>query len=172
MGHIMFEVSKRSETLYVSAKGDSKAARNISIRNPEEVGAPRRHARTRNKGNSGLIIYSVRAREQDELRALSFLVWALRACKAMIQSRGAVPFKADDPALRDTPGAQQLDTSLHAVPSMCPSMRSGTGANSPERNPRCPSLFSLPTPSYFSALAVASSSSLAFFSDATSCNST
>lgn len=55
-------------------------------------------------------------------RALSSLVWALRACKGMMQSRGGRgPAQSDDPPLPDTPGAQQLDTSLHAVPSMCPS---------------------------------------------------
>ncbi|KYM95586.1 hypothetical protein ALC62_13701 [Cyphomyrmex costatus] len=55
-------------------------------------------------------------------RALSSLVWALGACKGMMQSRGGRgPAQSDDPPLPDTPGAQQLDTSLHAVPSMCPS---------------------------------------------------
>ncbi|TGZ48775.1 Uncharacterized protein DBV15_10497 [Temnothorax longispinosus] len=70
------------------------------------------------------LIVSMRG-NKTRARALSSLVWALGACKGMMQSRGGRgPAQSDDPPLPDTPGAQQLDTSLHAVPSMCPSATS------------------------------------------------
>jgi len=70
------------------------------------------------------LIVSMRG-NKTRARALSSLVWALGACKGMMQSRGGRgPAQSDYPPLPDTPGAQQLDTSLHAVPSMCPSTTS------------------------------------------------
>lgn len=72
----------------------------------------------RQAGDTKLIV-SIRG-NKTRARALSSLVWALGACKGMMQSRsGRGPAQSDDPPLPDTPGAQQLDTSLHAVPSMC-----------------------------------------------------
>lgn len=70
------------------------------------------------------LIVSMRG-NKTRARALSSLVWALGACKGMMQSRGGCgAAQSDGPPLPDTPGAQQLDTSLHAVPSMCPSATS------------------------------------------------
>lgn len=75
------------------------------------------------QGDTKLIV-SMRG-NKTRARALSSFVWALGACKGMMQSRGGRgPAQSDDPPLPDTPGAQQLDTSLHAVPSMCPSATS------------------------------------------------
>lgn len=75
------------------------------------------------QGDTKLIV-SMRG-NKTRARTLSSLVWALGACKGMMQSRGGCgPAQSDDPPLPDTPGAQQLDTSLHAVPSMCPSATS------------------------------------------------
>lgn len=80
---------------------------------------PRAARLARQAGDTKLIV-SMRG-NKTRARALSSLVWALGACKGMMQSRsGRGPAQSDDPPLPDTPGAQQLDTSLHAVPSMCP----------------------------------------------------
>ena len=69
------------------------------------------------------LIVSMRGNKTRARGALSSLVWALEACKGMMQSRsGAVHLKATIHHCTDTPGAQQLDTSLHAVPSICPSI--------------------------------------------------
>lgn len=84
----------------------------------------------RQAGDTKLIV-SIRG-NKTRARALSSLVWALGACKGMMQSRsGRGPAQSDDPPLPDTPGAQQLDTSLHAVPSMCPSATSPCSPFSP-----------------------------------------
>lgn len=78
-------------------------------------------ARLAHQAGDTKLIVSIRG-NKTRARALSSLVWALRACKGMMQSRsGRGPAQSDDPPLPDTPGAQQLDTSLHAVPSICPS---------------------------------------------------
>ncbi|CAL1678102.1 unnamed protein product [Lasius platythorax] len=81
-------------------------------------------ARLARQARDTKLIVSIRG-NKTRARALSSLVWALGAYKGMMQSRsGRGPAQSDDPPLPDTPGAQQLDTSLHAVPSMCPSATS------------------------------------------------
>lgn len=63
-------------------------------------------------------INSVYAREQDESEEHRRSSFGRRErVRAMMQSRSG-PAQSDVPLLPDTPGAQQLDTSLHAVPSV------------------------------------------------------
>jgi len=93
------------------------------MRSNESIGWIQRRGSCTRQGDTKLIV-SMRG-NKTRARALSSLVWALEACKGMMQSRGGRgPAQSDDPPLPDTPGAQQLDTSLHAVPSMCPSTTS------------------------------------------------
>lgn len=93
------------------------------MRPNESIGWIQRRGSCTRQRDTKLIV-SMRG-NKTRARALSSLVWALGACKGMMQSRGGRgPAQSDDPPLPDTPGAQQLDTSLHAVPSMCPSATS------------------------------------------------
>lgn len=93
------------------------------MRPNESIGWIQRRGSCTGQRDTKLIV-SMRG-NKTRARALSSLVWALGACKGMMQSRGGRgPAQSDDPPLPDTPGAQQLDTSLHAVPSMCPSATS------------------------------------------------
>lgn len=65
--------------------------------------------RARARARNGYEINSVYAREQDESEALSSLVWALGACKGMMQSRsGAVQLKATIQHCRTRQGRNSL----------------------------------------------------------------
>jgi hypothetical protein len=112
----------RSDDVGCSLYELSKIIRRVSSGDAvERVNRINPAARLARQAGDTKLIVSMRG-NKTRARALSFLVWALGACKGMMQSRsGRGPAQSNDLPLPDTPGAQQLDTSLHAVPSMCPS---------------------------------------------------